>query len=262
MNSDRLRFLLFVPAAFVLGIFVVRAAAGLPGFGRYPGPYGDLINQRGVPERHVTNMVTAVNFDYRGLDTLGEEFILFAAVTGVILLLRDQPEENVDEKGTVPGRKWHAVGNAVRFVSLGLVGTLVLFGLYIVLHAQLTPGGGFQGGAITGTASLLIYVSYEHQVYQRTINKTVFDVIEAAGAGGYALIGIACMIMGGAFLQNVLPLGETGTLLSGGTIPLINLAVGLEVTAGFILLFLEFTKEILLHPAQKPRPDRPDASGS
>ena len=51
------------------------AITGLPGFGKYPGPYGDLINSVAVVERHVTNVVTAVNFDYRALDTLGEEYI-------------------------------------------------------------------------------------------------------------------------------------------------------------------------------------------
>ena len=46
-----------------------------------------------VPERHATAVVTAINFDYRGFDTMGEEFILFAAVLGLALLLREPREE-------------------------------------------------------------------------------------------------------------------------------------------------------------------------
>ena len=53
---------------------------------------------------------------------------------------------------------------------------------------------------------------------------------------------------GGAFLENVLPLGKTGSLLSAGTIPVINLFVGLEVAAGFALLFAEFLEETRQEP--------------
>ena len=66
---------------------------------------------------------------------------------------------------------------------------------------------------------------------------------EAVGAGAYALIGVATMLAGGAFLQNLLPLGQTGKLFSAGTVPVINFAVGLEVAGGFILMFTEFLKE-------------------
>ena len=61
---------------------------GLPALGNCPGPYGDEINAVAVEQRHLTNMPSAVDFDYRGFDTLGEEYILFAAVTGLALLLR------------------------------------------------------------------------------------------------------------------------------------------------------------------------------
>src|SRR4051795_9349607 len=55
---------------------------GLPRFGSYPGPYGDLLNSVAVGERKATDIVSAVNFDYRAFDTMGEEFILFASSPG------------------------------------------------------------------------------------------------------------------------------------------------------------------------------------
>jgi multicomponent Na+:H+ antiporter subunit B len=67
--------------------------------------------------------------------------------------------------------------------------------------------------------------------------------VESLGAGTYLLVGLAAMLTGGAFLQNFLPLGVRGHFFSGGTIPLINFAVGLEVTGGFALLFAEFLEE-------------------
>ncbi|MGQ9700710.1 MAG: hydrogen gas-evolving membrane-bound hydrogenase subunit E [Candidatus Bipolaricaulaceae bacterium] len=45
-------------------------------------------NRFSQPEVAANNAVTAIVFDYRGYDTLGEATVLFTAVTGVALLLR------------------------------------------------------------------------------------------------------------------------------------------------------------------------------
>ncbi len=66
-----------------LAAFYLWGLAGLPGFGHYPGPYGDIINRIAVAQTNATGVVSAVNFEYRGFDTVGEEFILFVAATGV-----------------------------------------------------------------------------------------------------------------------------------------------------------------------------------
>ena len=71
-----------MPALGAVGVFLFWGLSGLPPFGHYHGRYGHLINGIALPQRHATNAVTAVVFDYRGFDTLGEEFILFTAVLG------------------------------------------------------------------------------------------------------------------------------------------------------------------------------------
>ena len=69
---------------------LVRGLGGLPAFGHYHGVYGRLWYRGSrLTERHATDLVTALNFDIRGFDTLGEEFILFGSVLGVVLILRE-----------------------------------------------------------------------------------------------------------------------------------------------------------------------------
>lgn len=242
--SDRLRMWLFMSAAVIFGALLLWGLAGLPGFGRYPGPYGDVINAVGVSERHLTNMATAVNFDYRAFDTLGEEYILFTAVTGLALLLRQARGEIEDEpRSFAADRTVPPPGDALHWLGLVLTGGTALFGLYVVAHAHQTPGGGFQGGTILATASLIVYLVIGYRQFKIVSPKLMLDVADALGAGGYAVIGFSAMLAGAAFLFNVLPLGTTGHLFSAGTIPLINLAVGLEVAGGFILVFAEFLKD-------------------
>src|SRR5947209_7156781 len=81
--TPRGRLLLFAIPAVGVAALLVWSFAGLPSFGHYRGPYGNVINARSVPERHASNAVAAVNFDYRGFDTIGEEYILFTSVMGV-----------------------------------------------------------------------------------------------------------------------------------------------------------------------------------
>lgn len=41
-----------------------------------------------ISRTHALNTVTAITFDFRGYDTLGESFVLCTAVTGVAVILR------------------------------------------------------------------------------------------------------------------------------------------------------------------------------
>ena len=237
---------LFLPAAAILGAFYLWGLHGIPPLGQYRGPYGDIINAVAVSERHVTNAVSAVNFDYRGFDTMGEEFILFAAVVGSVVLLRQLRDEEKEElKDVKPQRSAPAPSDAVRVLTLGLVGPTVLFGIYIVAHGQLTPGGGFQGGVILATAPLLVYLAGDFKIFKQISSHFLIEVAEACGIGGYAVVGLVGLISGRAFLENILPLGQAGEINSGGTVLLLNLLIGLAVSAGFVLLLWAFLEQTL-----------------
>jgi multicomponent Na+:H+ antiporter subunit B len=254
--TPRARRIVFLATAPILGLAVLWGLGGLPRFGHYRGPYGNVLNAASVPERHITDVVTAVNFDYRGFDTLGEEFIFFAAVVGVVLILREQPDErpgHVEDFAT--GRAVPPTSDAVRVLGLGLTPLSVLFGIDVVTHGQLTPGGGFQGGVVLATAVLLIYLAGEYDDLHSLYRETTLERAEAFGGGAYVALGLLGLLTGEAFMQNVLPLGRSDTVFSAGTVPLINLAVGIEIGAGFVTLLANFVHQTLvIRPAQRPSP--------
>ena len=104
-----------------------------------------------------------------------------------------------------------------------------------------------------GTSASFVYLVVGYRQFRAVSPKPMLDLAEAAGAGGYALIGLATMLASGVFLINCLPLGTTNTLFSAGTIPIINFAVGLEVAAAFVILFSEFLKDTR-KPSQEKGP--------
>jgi len=244
--SDRVRLRVFAVALVGLLGLMLWGLAGLPDFGDYGGPYGDILNRVAVPERSTTDVVTAVNFDYRGFDTLGEEFILFAAVVGVASILRTlRGERTRRPDDDAAGRHVLETALPVRVAGLGLVAPTVLVGLYIVAHGHQTPGGGFQGGVILATALLLTYLSADYMTMRAVGPIALIELAEGAGAAGFAAIGLAGLVAGDAFFDNVLGKGTPGELLSAGTIPLSNLAVGLAVTGGFVFMLSEFLQQAL-----------------
>jgi multicomponent Na+:H+ antiporter subunit B len=114
-----------------------------------------------------------------------------------------------------------------------------------VLHGHLTPGGGFQGGAVLAGAPLLMYLVGEYGALRKLTPEWLIEVAEGAGAGGYVVVGLVALATGSAFLFNWLPLGTAGDLLSSGTIFVLNLIVGLAVAAGLALLLSEFLEQTL-----------------
>lgn len=250
----RLRLVLFGIAMLGLLPAVIVVARAMPEFGAHPLPYGEAINARAPHERNVTNMVTAVNFDYRCIDTLGEEYMLLAAVAGTVLLLRGgRGESDRDRPARAPGRTIPPTSEAVTLACRLAMPPMLVFGIYVVLHAQLTPGGGFQGGAIVASALTLLYLGEGYHAWRDLVPGHAADLIEAAGAAIFALGGLIPMAFGYAFLQNVLPLGPSKSLLSGGLIPVLNGGVGFAVAGGFTMLFLEFLEETR---AERAKPEQ------
>jgi multicomponent Na+:H+ antiporter subunit B len=238
--SRRIRIAALVPTLALFGFLLAWAFVDLPSFGNYVGPYGYLLNHVVVPERHMTNVVTAVVFDYRGFDTMGEEFILFGAVTGVVLLLREDERGNEDVDDGIRS-------DTVRVVGIVMAGAALLVGLWIVAFGFVTPGGGFQGGVILAGAVFCVYLCADYRAWRGVSSQTVLDPLEGLGAGGYVIIGLAAMVSGLPFLTNeLLGPGIPGTLQSGGVGPFINWSVALAVTAGVLILFGEFLEEYIV----------------
>ena len=129
---------------------------------------------------------------------------------------------------------------------------ILIFGFYIVLHGHLTPGGGFQGGAVVGSSLALIIVAHGGKKAATYFNKNHFGMAEATALLIFIMVALAG-ILAGAFFFNFLtgkdlpfgnrpPGGESnlGDLNTGGTVPIMNIAVGLEVVCAFgvILMYL------------------------
>jgi multicomponent Na+:H+ antiporter subunit B len=207
---------------------------------------GHYYAEQGPGELGAANLVTAVVVTYRGLDTLGEVTVLFISAAGVGLLLRRTRRRNDDEDLERGDRAEETAGEhkpaseIVETATELLLPMVILFGIYVFLNGHLSPGGGFQGGAIiaSGTMFLLLALPESH------ISRLMIAIIESLSGFSYVVVGVLGVILAGGFLDNrIIGLGDYGALFSAGAIPLIYVFVGLKVGFELSAVLDRFRKE-------------------
>jgi len=190
---------------------------------------GHYYVDKGPAELGAANLVTSVVVTYRGLDTLGEVTVLFISAAGVGQMLRRSRKktgEDDAEDNDSAMRKHKPSSEIVETATQLLLPMVILFGIYVFLNGHLSPGGGFQGGAIiaSGTMFLLLALPESH------ISRMMISFTESLSGFGYVIVGVLGVVLGGGFLDNrIMDLGEFGSLFSAGAIPLIYTFVGLKV---------------------------------
>lgn len=166
------------------------------------------------------NVVTSIVVTYRGLDTLGEVTVLFLTALIIGFMLSKKAKS-----ATAPKEESSEI---LLTASKILVPGSIILGTYIFINGHLTPGGGFQGGAVIGSAIMLISLADPNKI----MSKHVMHFVEGVSGAVYVFVGVLGLILAGGFLDNrVLPLGELGTLFSAGLIPIIYSLIGLKVGA-------------------------------
>lgn len=193
---------------------------------------GQMVLDEAATVVGAANIVTAVVLAYRGIDTMGELAILFAAATAVGLVL-----------GRARGAPAKAAGEPGGFILQAgvdlLFPLLLVVGFYIILHGHLTPGGGFQGGVVLAAAFVLPVLARPDQ----TPSHTAMGWVEGLAGTAFIVTGLAALAYDRAFLAPLLGVGQLGALVSSGTLPILYLAVGLKVGAELASLLLRFTEE-------------------
>ncbi len=125
----------------------------------------------------------------------------------------------------------------VKTITRLTVGLILLYGIYIVLHGHLTPGGGFPGGVIIALSFIHLMLAFGKETALKKLDQIRASLFESAGA--IMFLSIASLgFVGGYFFLNFIGKGRPFNLFSAGTIPLCNIAICLKVGAGLFLIFV------------------------
>ena len=142
------------------------------------------------------------------------------------------------------------MSNLVRTGAGLLMPFVLVFGFYIVIHGHLTPGGGFQGGAVIATAFVLLIAAHSTETIRERLSPGFLKNTETLGLMIFILTALISLAAGIAFFGNWLvnagslfgtPVAfgiNPGDLNTGGVIPIMNIAVGLEVLGAMSVIIL------------------------
>jgi multicomponent Na+:H+ antiporter subunit B len=128
----------------------------------------------------------------------------------------------------------------LRVIAKLLIPFILLFGFYVIMHGEVSPGGGFQGGVILASAFILYALVFGVKQGRRVLSQRLVDALACLGVLLYAGVGVVSMMLGGAFLDYNLLIPTDPPSGQALGITLVEIGVGLTVAAVMIILFNEF----------------------
>ncbi|MBR2527938.1 MAG: hypothetical protein IKE58_05660 [Blautia sp.] len=236
-----------VSCILLIGV-LLYTVANLPYFGR-ENPRAVEVVQRyveeGLKETGAVNIVSGMILDYRAFDTLGESHVLFTALICVLVLLR-KDKKNMqslyeDYYSITLDHYYDISGDSILHrVGMILIPSILLFGIYVILNGQNSPGGGFSGGAVMGAGLIMTAAAYGFDHVDRFFTLRFFERTTFIALTFYSFAKGYVFFMGANGLESHIPKGTPGAVLSGGLILPLDIAVGFVVMCtmfGFYSLF-------------------------
>lgn len=216
-------------------IYALLAVAPLDTFSSETS-IGKTVIQQGYEDTASKNLVASILLDYRLFDSIFEAGILLISAAGVLYMTRSTPMKRSlpREKEEIPKND----SDTILAVSRILYPFMLLFGFYIIIFGDLSPGGGFQGGVILATARLIsVYIPEKASEDTDRLNwleKVLF--LSLLG------LGLLSFVTRGAPFTNLFPQGLDPEIRRFFPV-LLNLLIGLKVSSGLTIIFTRFVKE-------------------
>lgn len=152
-----------------------------------------------------------------------------------------------------PIQKEQGMSIIVKRITKITVSLIFLFGVYILLHGHLTPGGGFAGGVIIALSFVHLVLAFGKETAMKRVNEATASILESAGGLFFLLIAVLG-IGAGYFFFNFYPKGEPFQLFSAVMIILCNIAIFLKVGAGLFAIFIALSiLRIPVEPEEKEK---------
>lgn len=236
-----------VSCVCIIGVLLFLTA-NLPRYGEEnarASVVSDRYVESGLEETGAVNIVAGLILDYRAFDTLGESHVLFTALVLVLILLgvdRKNMRHGLEDYYKIRGDRYFDTSRdaILRVIALFLVPCIFLYGFYILVNGQNGPGGGFSGGAVLGAGMIIFTSAFGFNRTDRFFTRKLFLLVTVLSLGFYSFAKGYVFFTGGNGMENGIPKGTPGAILSGGLILPLDIAVGLVVACtmfGFFSLF-------------------------
>lgn len=222
------------------------AVSYLPPTGHADNPANNEVSrlyvEHGIEDTGAVNSVTGMILSYRAFDTFGETNVLFISGCCVMILLL--LDHKAQKNSAIANDRFYEPKNDVilQQVARILVPIVFIFSIYVMLNGHLSPGGGFSGGAMMGAGMILYVCAFGFDKTRRFFGERVYTSVKVTALVLYGVMITYYYIMGANGLENHIPLGTPGAILSAGLILPIDLVVGLQVACTMYAFYALFRR--------------------
>ena len=225
-----------ISCILLIGVLLYTVAM-LPRYGEENVRADEVVEryvEHGLEETGAVNIVSGMILDYRAFDTLGESHVLFTALICVMILLRvdhKNMRSEYEDYYTVLSDRYYSLERDTIIRTMGkiLLPCIFVYGIYILLNGQNSPGGGFSGGAVMGTGLIITAAAFGFDRVDSFLPLRVSMWMTFLSLMFYSFAKRYVFFTGANGLENHIPKGVPGAILSGGLILPLDIAVGLVV---------------------------------
>lgn len=216
----------------------------------WPGTFRDALADRGSRETGARNLVAATYLGYRAYDTLMETVVLLVAVAAVVMFAPHAASSGASASApTVLGASSGATRGAerfdlIRFMAGKLSPLVLVFGCYVILYGDSSPGGGFQGGVVLASGLIFLFLGRGRRASASAAAlRSALPLSEALAFAVALLVFSAGMAAGVGFSGNFVP--HDWLLPRSSFVVVLNVAIGLKVGAGTALMCVVMLEEVV-----------------
>lgn len=205
--------------SIVLAAILIYTTQDLPNFGA--PEFNQYYLRNSVQDTGAVSAVAAILASYRGYDTMLESLVILVGGLSVLLV-------------NTQAKVWESKQDSlINLVSRFMLPIILLFALYIQAHGEISPGGGFQAGAIIATAFVVLAMSCGNHLL---FSENKLKVFAVTGVVLYFIVGLIGLIGGGEFLNYNIIFGQSIGIM------LVEYAVGMAVSATMLLIYLGISR--------------------
>lgn len=234
--------LLIVFSLFIIGLVLLYAVVEMPPIGNPNNPPNLHVVPRyiekGAEEAVAENIIAAIVLNYRGYDTMGEVTVIFTALCSVLAVLgRERLKTSFSEMDTSSVKP----SMIVQGVTASLIPFIMLFAIYVILHGDVSPGGGFQGGTILGAVFIVFVLVFGLAESMKKLPPDSRVLFESIAPISFILVGLTGLIFGANFLTFKLPGLSSSNQIFIAKGMLLLLGVGIGAGGGLIFTSIFFS---------------------
>ena len=215
-----------------MAALLIYASSDLPDFGK--AKFNSYYLDKSMEDTGVPSVVASILASYRGYDTLIETLVILIGSLSILMVVGREKINLLENEDS--SFRDIIITRVTRFI----LPLILLFAFYIQFHGEISPGGGFQAGAIIAAAIILYAMAFGEESLLRVVSILKLKIMAVLGVFIYISVGLVGFMKESSFLNyNILAANQVMGQKIG--IIIVEIGVGITVSTAMLIIYLSLS---------------------